>query len=1210
MHPAMHENSSTNSCMDIRAPTPRQAPDQDRPVNWAALLAANGPSPASQGRCRPGTSPDRAAGAHPARIARSHAATGGPDRGTVTRTPHLPAPHLPGPDGVMKIQLGPFDQAPYVADKDNPWKRRDPLGWLRTRAYAQIRRLPPLSPGTEEPWPRISMLTKKRVPWSNENSAASGTQWPGETTLLGCKLAAALEASGIGASAAAKPLGPEPETERVWDACEKRAVQILRQDPSRWGGTNRGLAEVWEMLTCNSGNDEHIGEISSGYVFGSRDDMSADMWGATSGILRRIVWQIFVVAQFIIGTGFVYWMSMPPGVGGDLRPRTTWSTITIVTLVSILVERETIRRTNSWIFATSVTATIGTLAGVVAADTLPARLGTGDEDTANLPVWVATLAIIMVVLAVEHSFVMAGNSFRGMLAEFRSDSRQAESGDPAHIHNRLSVLLAPLASTAIAFAILLIVVKTGYVAVRHADSHVAVVVAAQILTGTFVASLLFALPVALTSMLRETRNSTGAIGALWEVVLLDAHRTRQRRLPAEQWLDDRLGLAVTGAIWTVLGASGRIPVPESPLLIEVDKTAELVPTPALERVWNDVRSHQTAAVAVVGERGTGKTALVDTVLDQCTEVSRQVELDSVIKRPGAVQTCRLIVPGDYSAPDFVSYAAREIVDKVRKQVWATRPLKDPRRIGIIWIWLVVLHVILSALVDLASLSPFSTWLKHASRTHGDFVASSLFTLAFLGSAALVMLLAGGAISIFRDPTAREDLREWRASKKEQHRSRLAVLRSAEYLKQDLTWLRKRSTSMSGEIAPGLRSLAILGGRSFAQRTEERTALALTYTEIVRRLRELLQKYSEWAKEFENAYRRIHPQLQPHSASNNDPAGSPRKPSDHLADVHLVPSLVIIIDEMDKIMRPDDRTTAVNHIKDLFRIPHVKFVVTIADDYDRYRFMRYGVSQTGTRDPYDSAFDDIIQINECDPLTATQILTRRVPGFPAPLALLAYIVSAGHPRDMIRTARYALDEFRREENRQSATTDAEAKDVRSNALKYAITAVCEHERKEFAALLASLDEFVARPPAAGGRAGSPPRLSPQYQRAEDRMSAAMELAQSFVAEYADDHQKGWATPDLIHGLDAHASAGTALQGARPSEAPEQPETWRKLDDCVTAENLAQQRTDAVETARALGAASLNDQLRHESEARGVSMTNCPFSPASHEPIAVRRATTAA
>ncbi|MDR0990484.1 MAG: hypothetical protein LBL92_03870, partial [Propionibacteriaceae bacterium] len=351
-------------------------------------------------------------------------------------------------------------------------------------------------------------------------------------------------------------------------------------------------------------------------------------------------------------------------------------------------------------------------------------------------------------------------------------------------------------------------------------------------------------------------------------------------------------------------------------------------------------------------------------------------------------------------------------------------------------------------------------------------------------------------------------------------------------------------------------------------SEKRTALRLNYAEIVRRLRDLLLTYSEWADHVNRAYQEL-------SKNKPDEAGRARAASRRqLADdskplsggfqstrkaehQDAIPSLIILVDEMDKITDPKERQNAINHLKDLFRIPFVKFVTTVAEDnYQRFRFRSYGLPGF-ERDPYDSAFDEIIELQPLQSAESVQLFTRRVVGFPAPLGLLAYCLTNGHPRDMIRLAREALDAFAK-----AVGVEPDAKQVglskveeeqrltqirsqRRQGLQQAIETICHQQKTEFVDLL-DVWERQQRTAESAPAAGKGDSSAIQQWRArrrhtahhrltatrrsdfQQRMDTAIDGIRDFVVSYADDPAKGWAEPAV------------------------------NSDDCVRAEELAERR----------------------------------------------------
>jgi len=119
-------------------------------------------------------------------------------------------------------------------------------------------------------------------------------------------------------------------------------------------------------------------------------------------------------------------------------------------------------------------------------------------------------------------------------------------------------------------------------------------------------------------------------------------------------------------------------------------------------------------------------------------------------------------------------------------------------------------------------------------------------------------------------------------------------------------------------------------------------------------------------------------------------------------------IVIAIDELDKLATADDAIGAVNSLKDLFHLPNTHFVVSVSEDA-LVRFVMRGIP---FRDVFDSAFDNIFQVEPPSPEDAWKLLAHRTGGFPISAALFCYAWSGGMPRDLIRAARACVDIRRR------------------------------------------------------------------------------------------------------------------------------------------------------------------------------------------------------
>jgi hypothetical protein len=128
------------------------------------------------------------------------------------------------------------------------------------------------------------------------------------------------------------------------------------------------------------------------------------------------------------------------------------------------------------------------------------------------------------------------------------------------------------------------------------------------------------------------------------------------------------------------------------------------------------------------------------------------------------------------------------------------------------------------------------------------------------------------------------------------------------------------------------------------------------------------------------------------------------------------SIVIAIDELDKLTSVDDAIAVINGVKDLFHIPNTHFIISVSED----AMSRFAMRGIPFRDVFDSAFDTIEKIQALSPDDALRILARRAEEFPVPVALFCYAWSAALPRDLIRIARSCVDIARRADRAVSLT----------------------------------------------------------------------------------------------------------------------------------------------------------------------------------------------
>jgi Cdc6-like AAA superfamily ATPase len=169
------------------------------------------------------------------------------------------------------------------------------------------------------------------------------------------------------------------------------------------------------------------------------------------------------------------------------------------------------------------------------------------------------------------------------------------------------------------------------------------------------------------------------------------------------------------------------------------------------------------------------------------------------------------------------------------------------------------------------------------------------------------------------------------------------------------------------------------------------------------------------------------------------------------------SVIICVDELDKLANPDDAVGTINGIKDLFHVPKGHFVLSVSTDA-MHSFAARGVP---VRDVFDSAFDTIIPIS---PLTFDEsrtLISRRARDFSATMVMFCHAWSGGHARDLIRTSRSCVEFRCALEDDKQATVAALARQVLHTDLREVVDATLEKLRGEDdAGAEAMLDQVLA------------------------------------------------------------------------------------------------------------------------------------------------------
>ncbi|MGH3672513.1 MAG: hypothetical protein ACRDSH_18065, partial [Pseudonocardiaceae bacterium] len=116
------------------------------------------------------------------------------------------------------------------------------------------------------------------------------------------------------------------------------------------------------------------------------------------------------------------------------------------------------------------------------------------------------------------------------------------------------------------------------------------------------------------------------------------------------------------------------------------------------------------------------------------------------------------------------------------------------------------------------------------------------------------------------------------------------------------------------------------------------------------------------------------------------------------------SMVIGIDEVDRISDAAQAERFLNEVKAIFGVRHCTYLVSVSEEalasFER-RVVR-------VRTVLESAFDEVLRINALELDQALDLLTRRVIGIPSPFLALCHCLSGGVARDLIRVARVMLN----------------------------------------------------------------------------------------------------------------------------------------------------------------------------------------------------------
>ena len=125
------------------------------------------------------------------------------------------------------------------------------------------------------------------------------------------------------------------------------------------------------------------------------------------------------------------------------------------------------------------------------------------------------------------------------------------------------------------------------------------------------------------------------------------------------------------------------------------------------------------------------------------------------------------------------------------------------------------------------------------------------------------------------------------------------------------------------------------------------------------------------------------------------------------------AVVVGIDEIDRIGSLDLAEKFIGEIKAIFGVERCFFLVAVAEDVGSVFAQR----ATAGRSILENAFDDVVVVQPLNFEETRNLLLKRVPGFTDSFVYLAYSLSGGLPRELIRVTRRLV-----EANQELASAD--------------------------------------------------------------------------------------------------------------------------------------------------------------------------------------------
>lgn len=486
-------------------------------------------------------------------------------------------------------------------------------------------------------------------------------------------------------------------------------------------------------------------------------------------------------------------------------------------------------------------------------------------------------------------------------------------------------------------------------------------------------------------------------------------------------------------------------------LRSADDLASLVETEPVKRLIEELERTDEGAIALAGQRGTGKTTLL-----------RALAKD-LFPDPKPRLTVSASAPVNYDPRDFVLHlhavVCRSLLDRLRvgvtggggdetEQRWLKLRLRENRRAA--WVdhsgravrrlgW-VLLYLVVANMVDPGgqlALAEYFEQLRIPIGVPRQDVYDWAGSLAPERLVALVLVALAGAVAASWALGALLRVGGWGFRRLLRGLAGRLQVTFRDFRRSDL--LARFFTSLARVLSVlGLDSLTprwrpvtkrrpVDFSPQFLRLGSDLTALRRLAQEQLRHVRYLQTRTAGWSGKF-SSVKGISLGLDRSVQEAEQPLTYPevvdrfRNFANHagsvLARSRAFDGITIVIDEVDKVADAETAHKFINDIKGVFLdVERCVFIVSVSEDA-LTSFERRGVP---VRDAMDSAFHTMIAMTPFDIQDTKNWLSRRVVGLSQPYVALCHCLSGGVPRELYRVARAVLRLYRRGEARRLGET---------------------------------------------------------------------------------------------------------------------------------------------------------------------------------------------